>query len=111
MFNVARQVTWLDQRIRDGHWDKASANGMELYGKTLGLIGLGAIGSILMKLVAPLNMKVKVYDPFLQNLPELDYVEQEHDFEKLIETSDIIVYIAHSQQRIDIYFLKPNLKR
>ncbi|MEA1230504.1 hydroxyacid dehydrogenase [Acinetobacter sp. IRS14] len=90
MFNVARQVTWLDQRIREGHWDKASANGVELYGKTLGLIGLGAIGSILMKLVAPLNMKVKVYDPFLQNLPELDYVKQEHDFEKLLETSDII---------------------
>ncbi|MEZ6840534.1 hypothetical protein ABVN80_00790 [Acinetobacter baumannii] len=27
MFNVARQVTWLDQRTREGHWDKASANG------------------------------------------------------------------------------------
>lgn len=90
MFNVARQVTWLDQRIRDGHWDKSTANGVELYGKTLGLIGLGAIGNILMELVAPLKMKVKVYDPFLQNLPELDYMEQEHDLQKLIETSDII---------------------
>ena len=90
MFNVARQVTWLDQRIRDGHWDKSTANGVELYGKTLGLIGLGAIGNILMELVDPLKMKVKVYDPFLQNLPELEYVEQEHDFQKLIETSDII---------------------
>ncbi|PAL64865.1 NAD(P)-dependent oxidoreductase, partial [Acinetobacter baumannii] len=90
MFHVARQVTWLDQRIREGHWDKASANGVELYGKTLGLIGLGAIGSILMRLVGRLNMKVKGYDPVLENLRELDYVEQEHDFEKLSESSGII---------------------
>ena len=90
MFSVARQVTWLDHRVRNGHWDKTSANGMELSGKTLGLVGLGAIGSILMQLVAPLKMKVKVYDPFLQNLPNLDYVELEPNFEKLLESCDII---------------------
>lgn len=90
MFSVARQTAWLDARTRQGHWDKASANGIELFGKTLGLVGLGAIGGILMDLVAPLRMKVKVFDPYLKTLPERAHVERETDFDRLLETSDII---------------------
>ncbi|MCJ7959171.1 MAG: hydroxyacid dehydrogenase [Pseudomonas sp.] len=90
MFSVARQTALLDARMRDGHWDKSSANGIELFGKTLGLVGLGSIGSILMDLVAPLNMKVKVYDPYLKQLPQRDHVEREDDFDRLLTQSDII---------------------
>ncbi|WP_330208803.1 MULTISPECIES: hydroxyacid dehydrogenase [unclassified Pseudomonas] len=90
MFSVARQTALLDARMRDGHWDKSSANGIELFGKTLGLVGLGSIGSILMDLVAPLNMKVKVYDPYLKQLPERGHVEREDDFDRLLAESDII---------------------
>ncbi|WP_028694234.1 hydroxyacid dehydrogenase [Pseudomonas cremoricolorata] len=90
LFSVARQTALLDARMRDGHWDKASANGVELFGKTLGLVGLGSIGSILMDLVAPLQMKVKVYDPFLQQLPQREHVEREEDFDRLLSESDII---------------------
>jgi len=90
MFSVARQTAALDARMRAGHWDKATANGTELFGKTLGLVGLGSIGSILMDLVAPLRMKVKVFDPYLKTLPERDYVERETDFNQLLATSDII---------------------
>lgn len=90
MFSVARQTAWLDARTRAGHWDKATANGTELFGKTLGLVGLGSIGSILMDLVAPLRMKVKVFDPYLKALPQRDYVERETDFNNLLATSDII---------------------
>lgn len=90
MFSVARQTALLDARMRDGHWDKATANGIELFGKTLGLVGLGSIGGILMDLVAPLRMKVKVYDPYLKQLPERDYVEREEEFERLLADCDII---------------------
>ncbi|UZS70268.1 hydroxyacid dehydrogenase [Pseudomonas syringae] len=90
MFSVARHIAWLDARTRQGHWDKATANGIELFGKTLGLVGLGAIGSVLMDLVAPLQMKVKVFDPYLKTLPERSHVERETDFDRLIESSDII---------------------
>ncbi|WP_273825692.1 MULTISPECIES: hydroxyacid dehydrogenase [Pseudomonas] len=90
MFSVARQTALLDARMRDGHWDKSSANGIELFGKTLGLVGLGSIGSILMDLVAPLRMKVKVYDPYLKQLPERAHVEREEDFDRLLSQSDII---------------------
>ncbi|CAM3804405.1 D-3-phosphoglycerate dehydrogenase [Pseudomonas reidholzensis] len=90
MFSVARQTALLDARLRDGHWDKSSANGIELSGKTLGLVGLGSIGSILMDLVAPLRMTVKVYDPYLQQLPQRDHVQREEDFDRLLADSDII---------------------
>lgn len=90
MFSVARQTALLDARMRDGHWDKAEANGIELSGKTLGLIGLGSIGGILMDLVAPLRMKVKVYDPYLKQLPQRANVEREEDFNQLLAQSDII---------------------
>lgn len=90
MLSVARQTALLDARMRDGHWDKSSANGIELYGKTLGLVGLGSIGSILMDLVGPLRMKVKVFDPYLKALPQRSNVEREEDFDRLLSESDII---------------------
>ncbi|MFJ4142314.1 hydroxyacid dehydrogenase [Pseudomonas sp. NPDC089734] len=90
MFSVARQTAAQDARMRAGHWDKSTANGIELFGKTLGLVGLGSIGGILMDLVTPLQMKVKVYDPYLKTLPERSHVERETDFNRLIESSDII---------------------
>ncbi len=88
MFSVARQTALLDARMRAGHWDKATSVGFELSGKTLGLVGLGAIGRILLELVAPLRMKVKVYDPYLSAAPA--HVEHVTDFEQLLRDSDII---------------------
>lgn len=90
MFSVARQTALLDARMRQGHWDKASANGIELFGKTLGLVGLGSIGSILMDLVAPLQMRVKVYDPYLRELPSRAHVSREEDLDRLLTDSDVI---------------------
>ena len=92
MFSVARQVPLMDSRVQANNWAgaKTASQGIELYGKTLGLVGMGAIGSILMDLVAPLQMKVKVYDPFLKQLPARPHVEQEHSFEQLLQSSDFI---------------------
>lgn len=90
MFSVARHTALLDSRMRDGHWDKATSVGIELSGKTLGLVGLGSIGRILMELVAPLRMTVKVYDPYLKELPSMPNVHLEPDFDALVAQSDII---------------------
>ncbi|WP_295464180.1 hydroxyacid dehydrogenase [uncultured Pseudomonas sp.] len=90
MFSVARQTPWLNARMHAGHWDKAQSNGTELFGKTLGLVGLGAIGSVLMDLVAPLRMQVRVYDPYLQTLPVRDHVRREESFDNLLAECDVI---------------------
>ncbi|MEB0108744.1 hydroxyacid dehydrogenase [Pseudomonas sp. MH9.3] len=90
MFSVARQTALLDARLRDGHWDKTTSVGIELCGKTLGLVGLGAIGRILMELVTPLRMTVKVYDPYLAHLPDLPNVERADDFQTVLAGCDVI---------------------
>jgi D-3-phosphoglycerate dehydrogenase len=64
MLATARRVNTLDARIRAGHWDKSTATGIELKGKTLGLFGFGSIARLLADLVAPLQMPIAVYDPY-----------------------------------------------
>ena len=62
MLALARDIPYLDGRVRGGPWDKTTYLGRELFGKTLGLIGFGRIGRRLRELVAPFRMKVIVYD-------------------------------------------------
>jgi D-3-phosphoglycerate dehydrogenase len=65
MFSLAQQIPWLDTRMRGGNWDKTTFRGEELFRKSLGLVGFGRIGRRVHDLVAPLEMKVWLYEPFL----------------------------------------------
>lgn len=65
----AKSVVGLDERMRAGHWDKSTHKSLELGGKTIGLIGLGAIGQRLAAMVHGLNMRVIGFDPYAKNLP------------------------------------------
>ena len=62
---IARNVPRLDAAIRAGRWEKASAAGVELRGKTLGLIGLGRIGSEVARRAHGFEMRVLAYDPYI----------------------------------------------
>jgi D-3-phosphoglycerate dehydrogenase len=66
----AKGVPYLDQRMRAGHWDKATFKSLELDGRTLGLIGLGAIGRRVANLGLAFGMKVLAYDPYAKEAPE-----------------------------------------
>lgn len=65
----AKSVVQLNARMASGHWDKATHKSMELSGKTIGIIGLGAIGLRMAKLCAALDMTVLGYDPYASQLP------------------------------------------
>lgn len=65
MFALARQIPEANQSTHEGKWEKAKFMGVELYGKTLGVIGCGNIGSIVASRALGLQMKVVAYDPFL----------------------------------------------
>ncbi len=65
LLSIARRVPAADRSMRAGEWDRKSFNGMELYGKTLGLVGAGRIGGQVAKRARAFGMTVIVYDPFL----------------------------------------------
>lgn len=66
----AKSVIMLDQRMRQGHWDKATHKSVELEGRTLGLVGLGAIGGRVARIGRAFGMKVLAYDPFAKTFPD-----------------------------------------
>ena len=65
MFALARQIPQANESTHKGLWEKSRFMGREVYGKTLGLIGCGNIGSIVADRAQGLHMKVVAYDPFL----------------------------------------------
>jgi D-3-phosphoglycerate dehydrogenase len=65
----AKNVTELDQRMHAGHWDKATHKSLELNGRTLGLVGLGAIGARVATTGIALGMRVIAHDPFAAAAP------------------------------------------
>ena len=65
----AKSVVQLDARMHAGHWDKATHKSVELNGRTIGLVGLGAIGQRFARMCDAMGMKVLGHDPFANNLP------------------------------------------
>lgn len=65
----AKSVVPLDRRLREGFWDKAQHKSIELEGKVLGLIGLGAIGSRVAVIGQAFGMQVIAFDPWAKSLP------------------------------------------
>jgi len=66
---AAKSVVPLDARMRAGHWDKATHKSVELDGKTVGVVGLGAIGRRFAAMAHGMNMRVIGHDPYAQDLP------------------------------------------
>lgn len=69
ILGCAKGVVKLDARMRAGHWDKATHKSLELRGKTLGVVGLGAIGRRVAEIGVAFGMKVIAADPFTQRVP------------------------------------------
>ena len=65
----AKSVVHLNARMHAGYWDKPNHKSLELGGRTIGLIGLGAIGLRFAKMADALGMRVIGFDPFAKNLP------------------------------------------
>jgi len=65
----AKSVVRLDERMRAGHWDKSTHKSLELGGKTIGLVGLGAIGQRMATMAHGLDMRVIGFDPYAKHLP------------------------------------------
>ncbi|WP_343633503.1 hydroxyacid dehydrogenase [Roseateles sp.] len=78
MLACAKSVVTLDGRMRQGQWDKATHKSLELEGRTVGLVGLGAIGLRFARMTHAMGMRVIGFDPFAKDLPaHIERVELE----------------------------------
>jgi D-3-phosphoglycerate dehydrogenase len=90
MFALARQLPTADQSTQAGKWEKNRFMGVELYAKTLGLIGAGNIGSIVADRANGLKMKVIAYDPFLSPERAVEIGVEKVELDDLLARADII---------------------
>jgi len=90
MLALARQVPRLDKAIHEGRWEKSSAAGTEVRGKTLGLIGLGRIGSEVAVRADAFDMRVLGYDPFISEAAAREINVELVTLDALLAESDFI---------------------
>jgi len=87
---LAKQVPRLDKAIHEGRWEKSSAAGTEVRGKTLGLIGLGRIGSEVALRAEAFDMRVLGYDPFISEAAAHEVSVELVPLETLLAESDFV---------------------
>jgi D-3-phosphoglycerate dehydrogenase / 2-oxoglutarate reductase len=90
MMALARQIPEADQTMRAGQWLKNRFVGVELYNKTLGIIGCGNIGSIVAERALGLRMKVIAFDPFLSPERAIELGVEKVPFEELLRRADFV---------------------
>lgn len=87
---LARQIPEANELTQKGEWPKSKFMGVEVTGKTLGLIGAGNIGSIVASRAQGLKMKVLAYDPFLTEERAVELGIEKGDLEAVITRADFI---------------------
>ncbi|MFG1431460.1 phosphoglycerate dehydrogenase [Xanthobacter sp. V2C-8] len=90
MFALARQIPAADASTQAGRWEKDRFMGVELTGKTLGVIGCGNIGSIVAERALGLRMKVIAFDPFLSVDRALALGVEKVELDALLARADFI---------------------
>ena len=90
MFAVARQIPEASTSTHSGKWEKNRFMGVELFNKTLGVIGAGNIGSIVIERALGLQMKVVAYDPFLSEDRADKLGVEKVELDELLRRADFI---------------------
>src|SRR5687767_3577284 len=90
MFALARQLPEADASTQSGKWEKNRFMGVEVTGKTLGLIGAGNIGSIVAARALGLKMKVAAFDPFLTPERAVELGVDKVELDELLKRADFI---------------------
>ena len=90
MLALARQIPQADASTKAGKWEKNKFMGVEIFGKTLGVIGCGNIGSIVADRAIGLKMKVIAYDPYLSPERALQIGVEKVELDELFRRADFI---------------------
>jgi D-3-phosphoglycerate dehydrogenase len=90
MLALARQIPEADVSTKAGKWEKNKFLGVEIFGKTLGIIGCGNVGSIVADRAIGLKMKVIAYDPYLSTERALNLGVEKVELDELWRRADFI---------------------
>jgi len=89
MLSLSRYIPVANQSVKSGQWDRKSFTGVEVYKKTLGIVGLGKIGSHVAEIARAMGMRLLAFDPYLSKeradqlgcqLVEMDMLLRESDY-------------------------------
>lgn len=90
MFAAARQIPEANTSTQAGKWEKSRFVGTELYGKILGLVGCGNIGSLVAERARALHMHVLAYDPFLTPERAIELGVEKTTLDEILERANFI---------------------
>ena len=103
MFAVARQIPEASASTHAGKWEKSKFMGVELTGKTLGVIGAGNIGGIVCNRAKGLSMKVMAYDPFFGEDKAAEMGVKKVELDELLANADFItLHVPFTEQTTNI---------
>ncbi len=85
---VARNIAWGDRDLRGGRWTSMDREGVQVSGRSIGLVGMGAVGSEMVRLCHAFGLRVFYYD--IERRPEMEDIATYVDMEELFSACDIV---------------------
>ena len=95
MFGLARHIIAANMTLREGEWNKKHYTGIELQGKTLGIVGFGRIGRALAQKATALGMDVVFYDKFVNQDEKFEYLP----LENVLKRADFLTLHVHATEK------------
>ncbi len=104
MFTLLRHTAQANAEMQQGIWNKSAHSGLELTGKTLGIVGMGRIGQLVAQRLSGFQLKTYYYDPFLA---QSDLAQKTETLEELLELSDIVtLHLPKSPETENLFTLQ-----
>lgn len=116
MLTLARKIVWADNSLKSGKWERKKFTGIELSGKTLGIVGIGRVGGEVAKRAKAFQMRLIGYDPFISPENAVKVGVRLLPLERVLEEADIVTVHApltkgtyHLLGEEQIRLLKPSV--
>lgn len=90
LLSTARQIPAADATLRDGEWKRSSFNGVEIFGKTVGIVGFGHIGQLFAQRLAAFETTIIAYDPYANPARAAQLGVELVELEELMGRSDFV---------------------
>jgi D-3-phosphoglycerate dehydrogenase len=101
---LSRQIPAANRSTKDGQWENQRFLGVEINGKTLGIVGAGKIGGLVIEQALGLKMRVIVYDPYLAEEVILKKGAEVVDFDTLLSRSDFIsLHVPLTSETVNLF--------